>query len=207
MNKTNNNKNDFEIYTDDNGLRYSNDSFVSGIYRFVDFKESGYTYDENGNLVETTTLDPGLFKNSPIGWNVENACNWLHNKAYPQYIKGKCGGCAKAVRSAIDIGFNTDPNGPNSYTSRAGRPSWAWKYIDFLPNIGFKFLTKVSRDQMGSFSAQPGDIAVYQKGGDPSVPGHICMWTGVKWTSDFKQPSMIVYRNTPSAYIFRFVQP
>lgn len=193
MNKTNNNKNDFEVYTDENGLKYTNDSFLTGIYRFVEFKESGYSYDENGNLVDSTPLNPGMFKASPNGWNIYNACNWLHTHAGTKSQHA----CAKYVRMAIEAGG----------VSTAGRPTWAWKYIDYLPNIGFKFLTKVSRDQMGSFSAQPGDIAVYQKGGNPSVPGHICMWTGVQWTSDFKQNNMIVYGNTPSAYIFRFVQP
>ena len=196
---------DLEIYTDEFGKRYSKDTFVSGLYRFTNIVNTsigqpGIT-DPNMPWVN---LNPGMFKHNSSKWDVRKACEWLHNNSYPYYIKGKCGACAKAVRSAIDIGFNTNPNGGDSYTGRAGRPTWAWHYIDFLPKIGFKFIAKVSRDKMKSFKAEPGDIAAYQKNCNPKTYGHICMWTGLEWASDFKQNSMIVYGGTPEAYVFRF---
>jgi len=135
-------------------------------------------------------LDPSLFKVNPNGWNIRKACTWLHSNSSLSSQHA----CAKFVRMAIEAGgIKTD-----------GRPNWAWKYINYLPTIGFKGIAKVPRNQMHLFNAQPGDIAVYQKGNDPSVPGHICMWTGAGWESDFKQKDMIVYQSTPIAYIFRF---
>ena len=87
-----------------------------------------------------------------------------------------------------------------------GRPNWAWKYINYLPSIGFKYIAKVNRADIGTnYKPEPGDIAVYQKGNNPDVPGHICMYTGKEWCSDFNQKNPIVYSSTKEAYIFRFV--
>lgn len=194
-----------EILEDLDGKKYSKDSLVSGIYRFVSFSDNsqGILVGPDGKVIENNPLKPGEFKQNTNIWDIRAACKYLENTATPEtrHI------CATEVRSAIDIGFNTNPKGPNSFTGRAGRPSWAWKYIDFLPNIGFKFLGKVSKDNMKSWVGEPGDIAVYQKNENPSVPGHICMWTGSRWLSDFKQNNMIVYPKTPFAYLFRYAQP
>lgn len=179
---------DLSIYHDGN-VEYTKDNLTSGLYRFINFTQSsgGGIFGDKGI---TTQLDPGLFKKNPNGWDIKKACEWLHSHSSTTSQHA----CAKYVRMAIEAGgVSTD-----------GRPNWAWKYIDYLPNIGFEFIGKVSRDKMKTFNAQPGDIAVYQKNGDPSVPGHICMWTGVQWTSDFKQSNMIVYGNTQEAYLFRF---
>ena len=134
-------------------------------------------------------LNVGIFKRNPKGWNIQQACNWIHNNSKPtsQHV------CAKFVRMAIEAGG----------ISTSGRPNWAWKYINYLPSIGFKFLCKAKRNDP-NYKPEPGDIAVYMKNGDRNVPGHICMWTGKNWCSDFKQNNMIVYSGTPEAYIFRF---
>lgn len=182
---------DLQIYTDSDGHRYTKDSLVRGIYRFVSFTDSPVKKDSNGNIVsggKETPLDPGVFKRNPNGWNIQAACNWLHSNAGSSSQHA----CAKYVRMGIEAGG----------LSTAGRPTWAWKYIDFLPTIGFKFIGKFGRND--SYRPEPGDIAVYQKGGNANVPGHICMWTGAEWASDFKQKSMIVYQSTSEAYVFRF---
>ena len=175
---------DLEIY-EENGVRYTHDSLINGLYRFISFASS-----PDGINSPIEELSPGLFAKNPRGWDIKKACEWLHSKSQMTSQHA----CAKYVRMAIEAGG----------ISTAGRPSWAWKYIDYLPNIGFEFIGKITRDKMNSFSPQPGDIAVYQKNGNPSVPGHICMWTGVEWASDFKQRNMIVYKNTNDAYLFRF---
>lgn len=179
---------DLNIYMDhSSGKRYTKDSFISGIYRFAGFSAS-FNFDDDGK-----PLNPGIFKRSPNGWNIADACNWLHSHAGGSSKHA----CAKYVRMAIEAGG----------LSTNGRPNWAWKYIDYLPNIGFKFIDLVDASyntKSGKYIPEPGDIAVYQKNGNPSVPGHICMWTGAEWASDFKQPRMLVYKGTKYAYIFRF---
>lgn len=136
-------------------------------------------------------LEPGLFKRNPKGFNIQKACEWINNNAFA----GTTHKCAKWVRKAIEAGGISTDN----------RPDWAYKYIKYLPTIGFKFLRKATRKDLGSsYHPQPGDIAVYTENGNTNKPGHICMWTGKEWVSDFHQKNMIVYGATPEAYIFRF---
>lgn len=148
----------------------------------------GQTYTED-NL----SIDDALYKQSNKKYDIDIACEWItkHSKS----ISLHC--CAKYVRMAIEAGFR-DKN------ATVGRPNWAWKYINYLPTIGFKFLQKVTRSTMKNYIPKKGDIAVYLKGGDKNVPGHICMYTGERWISDFKQNNMIVYKTTNEAYIYRF---
>ena len=113
--------------------------------------------------------------------------------------------CARYVRSAIDVGFNTNPN-TNSYTGAHGRPEWAYNYSTFLPKIGFKKISTITSTEASGYVPQKGDIAVYKHGTDTNQPGHICMYTGTKWCSDFKQNNMYVYGRTytPEIDIFRY---
>lgn len=167
-----------------NGKKYTKDGLIDGIKRFTQFNScSDLSLDNSGS-----PLNPGVFKRNPDGWDIKKACTWLHQRSgsSSQHV------CAKFVRMAIEAGG----------ISTTGRPDWAWKYIKYLPTIGFKLEKIVKKGD--NFSPEPGDIAVYQKNGDPNVPGHICMWTGAEWASDFKQSGMIVYSLTNSAYVFRF---
>ena len=58
----------------------------------------------------------------------------------------------------------------------------------------------------GEYIPQKGDIAVYQKNRNPNLPGHICMFDGRQWISDFFQRSMFVYpsSNVSHANIYRY---
>ena len=177
-----------ELYTNDNGEVYSRDSLCTGLHNFINVESyDGSFLDDTG--LTSSSLEPGIFKRNPEGFNIAAACNWLHKNAGA----GAKHVCAKYVRMALEAG------GINTST----RPTWAWKYINWLPTVGFKMIGKISRSS--GFSPEPGDIAVYQQGNNPSVPGHICMWTGAEWASDFKQKSAFVYSSTNEAYIFRFV--
>lgn len=174
----------YNTFTDANGEQYTKDSLLTGIVNTTKVSGGNGAFPDGGG----GELDPGLFTRNPKGWNIQAACQWLHSHA----AAGSSGWCARYVRQAIEAGG----------LSTAGRPNWAWKYIHYLPTIGFKFIGTVSRNQ--PFTPQPGDIAVYQKGTNPNVPGHICMWTGMEWASDFRQRNMIVYQATNTAYLFRF---
>ena len=142
--------------------------------------------EETISNIEITTN----FKKGDGSFNIENACNWLQTNSagQSQHV------CAKYVRLALEAG--------GLDTSK--RPDWAWKYINYLPTIGFELVGKINKSNTSGYTPEPGDIAVYMKGDNPNVPGHICMYTGRQWCSDFKQNSMIVYTSTPEAYVFRY---
>ena len=148
--------------------------------------------EENNDEDINLEMSDALFKVNPKGWNLRRACEWLQENSQG----GSTGWCARYVRMAIEKGFN-DPN------STAGRPNWAWKYVYYLPTIGFKRILHHIRNQT-NYTPEPGDIAVYKKGNRTDVPGHICMFTGIQWCSDFKQRNMYVYNSTTEADIFRF---
>lgn len=131
-----------------------------------------------------------LFKKGDGNFDVYSSCKWLedNSKDKSNHV------CAKFVRKALEAG--------GLDTSK--RPDWAWKYINYLPTIGFELLGVVNKNNTNGYTPEPGDIAVYMQGNNPSVPGHICMYTGLQWCSDFKQKSMVVYASTQEAYIFRY---
>jgi hypothetical protein len=107
------------------------------------------------------------------------------------------GKCAKYVRMAIESGG----------LSTSGRPDWAWKYINYLPSIGFNEVAQMSSSNASTYTPQPGDIAVYMKPTyNQSAPGHICMYSGRQWISDFKQNSVMVYASlgTTTIHFFRY---
>lgn len=128
-------------------------------------------------------------------WNVTASASWILSHAYPHYIKGLCGGCAKAVRMAIEAGG----------VSTAGRPIAAKDYRMFLPRIGFNFVTQIfgqaAQASWSNSQAKQGDIAVMNHG----VYGHICMWAGGQWVSDYLQGNkMWAYSGDGMCYIFRY---
>ena len=62
-------------------------------------------------------------------------------------------------------------------------PAWAYRYI--LPCIGFEEI------DTADWHEQVGDLVVF-----PAVKGHkwghIAMWNGTQWVSDFKQKNFVV---------------
>lgn len=125
-----------------------------------------------------------------MSWNVGASIRTLINNA-GNYSKHQC---AKYVRMALEAGgINTN-----------NRPESAYKYKNFLPTIGFNLIGKIygkeSQDRWSSTNARQGDIAVMDHG----VHGHICMWSGSQWISDFKQKNMWVYGGNGECSIFRY---
>lgn len=176
-----------DVLIDNFGHKYTHESLIKGIVNSSIWGNNIDGNNENDGENPNVSLDSSLFKRNPNGWNIKKACEWLQSNSHSSSTHR----CAKYVRMAIEAGG----------ISTEGRPLWAWKYINFLPKIGFKHIGTYSQN---GYTPEPGDIAVYLKGNDKNVPGHICMWTGIQWCSDFKQQNMIVYKNTKEAYIFRF---
>lgn len=179
---------------EDLGIKFSIDLENGGFKTMVDNIRDSYRRDyaaaDAMAKAITRPLEPGLFKKSYEHFDVKAACEWINTNSKQKSQHA----CAMWVRKAIEAGG----------IPTIGRPNRAWKYIDYLPTIGFRFVQKVHKSDANAFAFEPGDIAVYQKNGNSAVPGHICMWTGHEWCSDFKQKNMIVYGGTSEAYIFRF---
>lgn len=128
---------------------------------------------------------------SPDGkWDINRAISWITANSLSKSV----GACAKYVRMAIEAGG----------MSTEGRPVAACNYTGFLPSKGFKHIATLSgRQEQSNFtssSVQKGDIAVMSHG----KYGHICMWNGKQWISDFKQKGMWPYSGDGVCRIFRY---
>ena len=105
-------------------------------------------------------------------------CEWCPNKA-AEYATEKAekksvGMCALYVRKAIIAG------GIPLYV---GGDAWSYKYT--LPILNFHQVGKKSEREVG-------DIVVFQPIGGRKY-GHIAIWNGKQWVSDFKQRNLIVH--------------
>lgn len=118
----------------------------------------------------------------PHGYDAERAASYVTSHAAPHSRTM----CALYVERAINAG------GQPMFIL----PAWAYAYV--LPYAGFE---EVSTQ---GYKPMTGDIAVFPhvKG---HIWGHIAMWNGHQWVSDFKQRSIYAasaYRNS-SYRIFR----
>lgn len=101
-------------------------------------------------------------------FDIEKAVTALNTNAEPNSI----GRCARYVRMAINAGGVATPSNPVS----------AKDYKGYLETLGFK--------QVSTTSYEKGDIAVFESFQGKSKfheHGHIQMWNGTQWVSDFKQ--------------------
>lgn len=106
------------------------------------------------------------------GWDPSAAAAYLRNPCNGWAGKHSQGRCARAVRLAINAGHQPTPNNPVS----------AADYKDYLRRLGFEAVN------IEGYVPSIGDIAVFPT----DVPtghehGHIEMFTGEKWQSDFVQ--------------------
>jgi hypothetical protein len=134
------------------------------------------------------------------GWDVEKALRHLRTKAGPPYGVGKC---ATFVREAIEAGGLT--------ISRAGSGS-AKDHGPRLVLAGF-----IAQVGVGP-PYQKGDIAVidgFKKSAGEGIKkdhpdGHLAMYDGTQWISDFKQTGITPYPGSdydkakPKIVIYRY---
>lgn len=103
-------------------------------------------------------------------WNPEETARY----ATEHSEKKSVGMCALYVRKAIIAG---------------GIPLYvggdAWSYKCMLPILNFHQVGKMSEREAG-------DIVVFQPIGGRKY-GHIAIWNGKQWVSDFKQRNLIVH--------------
>jgi hypothetical protein len=103
-------------------------------------------------------------------WSPEAAARYATEKAEKKSV----GMCALYVRKAIMTG------GIPLYM---GGDAWCYKYT--LPILNFHQVGKKSEREVG-------DIVVFQPIGGRKY-GHIAIWNGKQWVSDFKQRNLIVH--------------
>ena len=80
----------------------------------------------------------------------------------------------------------------------------AWAYHDALPFYGYHEVASGMGNQMNGFRPQKGEVVVIENG-KHSIWGHIAIYTGNCWISDFKQKTMSPYRKPVPYKIFRHV--
>lgn len=117
---------------------------------------------------------------SKPGFDIDTAVNYLDENAK----SSSTGCCAKYVRKALQAG--------GIKTKMAllnGKLSHAWKYENFLPDIGFSELS------VNSYTPSIGDIVVFGKS-SLHTSGHILMFNGTNWVSDFIQKTFFPWRSS-----------
>lgn len=91
--------------------------------------------------------------------------------------------CALYVRLALQAaGYNVTPQA-SAYMYNNGE----------MAKIGFKKIPQ------NNYQPQVGDVVVFNRTAK-NPHGHIQIYTGKQWVSDFKQPSMMVYGNNHNGY-------
>ena len=115
-------------------------------------------------------LTSGLLYLRHCEWSPEEAARYATEHAEKKSV----GMCALYVRKAIIAG------GIPLYV---GGDAWSYKYM--LPILNFHQVGKKSEQEVG-------DIVVFQPIGGRKY-GHIAIWNGKQWVSDFKQRNLIVH--------------
>jgi hypothetical protein len=144
--------------------------------------EWGYSAPEvtvEGSKVEKKLSESNSYSVSNIyrkknNFDVEKAVSFL-NKVTGDRSIGKC---ASYVRKSLEVGgINTNPH-----------PISAKDYGPFLSRWGFTKII-VDKSQLENYKPLKGDIGVIQPYEGGSIHGHIQMFNGSIWVSDFKQKS------------------
>ena len=152
-----------------------------------------YHGDENGNVTRKDMTCTVFANKIATGFDIDKAVNYLNANAYPSYSKETCGNCAKAVRMAIEAGGIKTNNRPSSGSAK--------DYGPFLEQWGFSKIDTESK-------IQKGDVRVIQNYPGGSKHGHMDMYNGERWVSDFLQngfwPGPGYRTHQPSYQIYRY---
>lgn len=151
----------------DNEIELPNvDIFGDSEYPFSIIDDSD-DYDMEVELPNVTIIGNGN-SNSSGSW-ADKSASWLRSHAHAKSLHK----CATYVRLALEAGG----------IDTTGHPEYAKDYGDFLKKIGFH---EVTRD---GYSPKKGDIRVWQNYPGGHRAGHIHMYNGSQWVSDFFEPN------------------
>ena len=117
--------------------------------------------------------------------NIYDAADYLTRNS----CKSSKGLCAKYVANALQYG--------GKFTFNRQSSAYMYHSNGILNRIGFREIGKPN-------SFKVGDITVTEKNKDHEH-GHIAMWNGNQWISDFRQKSEFVYsKNQPKVHYYRY---
>lgn len=165
-------------------FKTTTDSISSGSDGGIDTKPDSTTASASVASQTSSSVSPSLTQNTESKGSSSGGTPG--SKAAAEFSKKynlgprSTGSCAKYVRS---------------YLMAAGYPLSGWPvaaadYINFLPKYGF---TPVS-GKASQISPEVGDISITQRFGNHKY-GHIAIWNGSNWVSDFEQNSVSIYRD------------
>lgn len=126
-------------------------------------------HDYSGSTGSISSGSRGGGSGSSSYYKIHTATSYLTSHAHPAYNPKTCGHCARAVRLALEqMGINTSDH-----------PLYAKNYGPYLLKWGFSEIPKTG------YTAKEGDIRVFQNYPGGSQAGHIDMYNGKNWVSDF----------------------
>ena len=146
-----------------------------------------------GNKVSASAATTPQQSNSV---NVAGSADWNFDKVADTVVRNRKekskGKCAEHVRMGLIEG---DLKGKIKKMF-GGRLGHAYEYLTNLPKLGFNAVFRGT--SLKGFTPMKGDVAVFDRktyGQDKPneggwVYGHVCVWTGSNWVSDFIQASV-----------------
>ena len=149
-----------------------------------------YALTGGGNKVSANAATNTQTSNTS---NVAGSADWDFDKiakaALTNRLGAASGKCAEYVRKALTAG---DLRG-KIQKQFGGKLGNAHEYLTKLPNLGFNRV--YSGSSLKSFQLMKGDVVVFDRGvygsdnksGGGWVYGHVAIWTGGNWVSDFIQ--------------------
>lgn len=177
-------------------MEYSNDDdIVAPVFEEdSESQEQLDTSDRGFDLSELTYGGSQRHSNTNTNINIDAVYNYLSSNAQARSIKR----CAEYVRKALEAGgFDT-----------TGHPASAYMYKQFAPSIGFREVGRGVGNQLPQ-GYTPGNkltMVVYDR--TPEHPhGHVAFYNPKtkRWTSDFEQNNMNVWRDVQGNYsIFEY---
>ena len=160
----------------------------SSIEDILGIPQEDETLDVVSNLGNSFITVP-VNNHKSYGFDVDAAVNYLTKHANNGSVKQ----CAKYVRKALEAGgLNTE-----------GHPTSAADYISYMPKLGFDLVINGEGNNLPEdYTPQKGDVMVIGRVGKHKH-GHIAMYNGQQWISDFKQKSYQIYNNMDKYTIWR----
>ncbi|TPK60446.1 hypothetical protein FJ930_28635 [Mesorhizobium sp. B2-4-15] len=128
---------------------------------------------------------------SAVELNMDNFVNYMDEKS----VDASTHKCGAACRDGLKAGG----------LDVSGHPKNAGDYGPFLENLGASAVSHTNSDTPpADYKQEKGDIAVFQV--TTARPnGHVEVWDGKRWISDFKQNNYSPYqKNIPPSTIYRF---
>jgi len=154
------------------GTGYSNNGTNYSYYPYFNYGTPEQNASNSIYQVRSDYMEEWQAANSggvQPGFDIDKAVNYLNDNAYPKYDKATCGKCAKAVRLSLEAGGINTSNHPIS----------AKDYDPYLQKWGFSNVDRTD------YSPLKGDLRIFQNYTGGSIHGHIDMYNGNQWVSDF----------------------